>query len=47
MIQDSSYYAYSIAYNKVLEHYYNRGDSMIIKESEMFMQYSFNKYMQY
>ena len=44
MINDSSNYAYSITYDKPFEIDIKK-DSNIIKNTELFMQYSFNKYM--
>ena len=44
MINDFSNYAYSITYDKPFEIDIKK-DSNIIKDTELFMQYSFDKYM--
>jgi len=46
MINDSSNYAYSINYDKIFELEMQK-DSMIIKNSDLFMQYSYNEYLKY
>ena len=47
MIRKNSNYAYSINYKKPLEEKYEDDSDLIIKESEIFMQYSFQKYLNY
>ena len=47
MIRKNSNYAYSINYKKPLEEKYESDSNFIIKESEIFMQYSFHKYLNY
>jgi len=45
MIKEQNNVAFSLAYNKFIESNFN--DSNIISESEMFLQYSFEKYLNY
>jgi len=45
MIRKNSNYAYSVNYKKPLEEKYESDSNFIIKESEIFMQYSFRKYL--
>ena len=47
MIRKSSNYAYSINYQKPLEEKFEQDNDIIKKESEIFMQYSFQKYLKY
>ena len=45
LIKEHDNVAFSLSYNKFLESNFN--DSIIISESEMFLQYSFEKYLNY
>ena len=47
MVKKNSNYAYSINYKRPLEENYSDSSDMIKKESEMFIQYSFQKYLNY
>ena len=47
MIRKNSNYAYSINYQKPLEEKYEQDNDIIKKESEIFIQYSFQKYLKY
>ena len=45
MIKEDGNYAFSIKYNKFIES--NVNDSSIVSEAEMFLQYSFDRYLNY
>jgi len=47
MVKKNSNYAYSINYNRALEENYSDSSAIIKNESEMFLQYSFQKYLNY